>query len=288
MGMHGYARSFASLVIPLALVACGNGGSGGPDAGPPSDGPTQAPDFSVADSRITVTVHVGFDYANLAGVFADGPPLTHHVPAETEGSCRVIRYTPASCDPACTGDESCVAGACTAPPSRRDRGTLAWTWPDGARSVEADGVLAYYAEGGATQHGTTSITVDGLELALPTATQPIHDGDWAQDIEGRGPGADVALRWTNPVEGARVRLHMTDCTGSHGGLAEAELECEGPDTGELVIPGAFLDVMTNADWTRGECGSHTFQRYHRAVAPAESTRFETIGDGGFFWRPDFS
>jgi hypothetical protein len=91
MGLHGYARSFATVLIALAAVACGNSGSGRPDAGPPADGPTQAPDFSVADSPITVTVDVGFEYASLAGFFADGPPITHHVPAETEGSCRIIR-----------------------------------------------------------------------------------------------------------------------------------------------------------------------------------------------------
>lgn len=284
MQSHAHTRWLAAGLVLFA--ACG-GGSDAPDARPPSDGATAAPDFSISDSRLSVTVNVGFDYASLSGYFADGPPLPHHVPAETNGSCRIMRYTPASCDPACAGNETCVAGACLSPPSRRDRGTLTWTWPDGSRSIQPDGVLSYYADGGATQHGTTSIAVDGIELVLPTATQPIHDGDWAQDIQSRGAGADVTLRWTNPVEDARVRLHMTDCTGSHGGLAAAELECEAPDTGELVVPGAFLDIMVDADWTHGECGSHIFQRYHRATAPTESTRFETIGDGGFFWRPDF-
>jgi hypothetical protein len=245
------------------------------------------PDFSVADSRVVVSVHVGFDYARLSGFFADAPPVRQHVAAETEGNCRMMRYTPSSCTPACAGDETCVAGSCVAQPVRRGRGSLTWTWPDGTETVQPDGVLSYFAEGGATRHGTTSITVDGLELSLPTATQPMPASDWAADINSRSAGADVSLHWTNPVEGARVRLHMTDCTGSHGGLAAAELECDGADTGELVLPGAFLDIMADADWTHGECGSHIFERYHRTEPTTESTRLETVGDAGFFWRPDF-
>ena len=81
---------------------------------------------------------------------------------------------------------------------------------------------------------------------------------------------------------------MTDCTGSHGGLAAAELECEGPDTGDLVIPGAFLDVMDAGDWSHGECGSHAFERYHSAALEDDDTvRLETVGDAGFFYRPDW-
>ncbi|MBT3222533.1 MAG: hypothetical protein HN348_25955, partial [Proteobacteria bacterium] len=97
---------------------------------------------------------------------------------------------------------------------------------------------------------------------------------------------DAVLRWKNPVENARIRLHMTDCLGTHGGLAEAEIECEGPDTGELVIPGKYLDMLDDGDWSHGECGTHTFARYHSAAPEGDDTmRFETIGNEGLFYRP---
>jgi quercetin dioxygenase-like cupin family protein len=287
--------ALAPLVLAvLALIGCGGGGGSGADGGAIDAGATAdarpqdpRPDFSHANSRIAIGVNVTFDYAQLSGFFADGPPVSWQEPAESDGNCRIVRFAPSTCSPACSGEEICVGGTCLRTPRRVDRGALMWTWPDGMDTVAADGVRSYFAEGGATRHGLTSIEVDGISLELPTATQPMHDGDWAQLIESRAAGADVALRWTNPTDDARVRLHMTDCTGSHGGIAAAELECEGPDTGELVVPGALLDIMVDADWSRGECGSHRFERYHRAVAPSESMRLETVGDGGFFWRPGF-
>jgi hypothetical protein len=79
---------------------------------------------------------------------------------------------------------------------------------------------------------------------------------------------------------------MTDCTGSHGGFADAEIECEGPDTGELVIPGTFLDALEAGNWGQGECGLHTFDRYHSATPEGDTTvRFETVGPGDVFYFP---
>ena len=116
----------------------------------------------------------------------------------------------------------------------------------------------------------------------PNVPEPIRP--WDEVIRDRGDG-DATLRWSNPVPGARIRLHMTDCVGSHGGIAAAEIECEGPDSGGLVLPGAYLDLFDAGDWTHGECGSHTFERYQPAVAG--DLRLETVADGGLFYRPDW-
>jgi hypothetical protein len=103
----------------------------------------------------------------------------------------------------------------------------------------------------------------------------------------RGEGESASLRWSNPIQDARVRLHMTGCVGSHGGIATAEIECEGPDTGELVIAGVFLDALAAGDWTHGECGGHELLRYHAAADPQDDgLRFESGAVTQFFWRPD--
>lgn len=82
----------------------------------------------------------------------------------------------------------------------------------------------------------------------------------------------------------RIRLHMTDCTGSHGCFAAAELECEGPDSGALSCP-----EPSSIDSTpeRGECGAHTFERY-RITSPVgdASLRLETIARADFSYRPE--
>lgn len=47
---------------------------------------------------------------------------------------------------------------------------------------------------------------------------------------------------------------MTTGVATPGGVAHAEIECEEPDTGRLVLPGAFLDRLYETGWACGECG----------------------------------
>ncbi len=243
------------------------------------------PDFSDPHGLIQVETWLDYGETQLMGAFADGPRLRFHEESERIGNCRLMTYTPAPCDPPCDGDSSCVGGECVPWPVREDRGDLLWTWPDGEQTVSPDGALAYFATGAASTGGEVSIEVGELTLTSSTIERPVESGSWLDAITSRGSG-DATLRWKDPIVDARIRLHMTDCTGSHGGFAAAEIECEGPDSGELVIPGSFLDALEAGDWSHGECGSHTFERYH-ASAPDDDplTRLETIGAGGLFYFP---
>ena len=155
-------------------------------------------------------------------------------------------YTPSTCDPPCDGDAACVGGECVAWPVREDRDDLLQTWPDGDRTVSPDAANSYFATGLASTEGEVSIEVDGLALTASTIGPPVEDGSWVGAITSRSSG-DATLRWQDPILDARIRLHMTDCTGSHGGFAAAEIECEGPDTGEMVVPGSFLDELEAGD-----------------------------------------
>jgi len=243
------------------------------------------PDFS--DPHGLVQVETWFEYGETAlqGSFADGPRLRYHAEAERIGNCRLMTYTPSSCTPTCTGGDACVDGTCVSWPERQDLGELTWTWPDGEQTVTPDEFSGYYATGSASTEGDVSIEVGDYALTAPTIGPPAAVGSWVTAITTRGAG-DATLRWQDPIQDARVRLWMSDCTASHGGLAAAEIECEGPDTGELVVPGDFLDVLEDGDWSHGECGSHDFQRYH-AAAPADdaTVRLETLSDGGLYYFP---
>jgi hypothetical protein len=242
------------------------------------------PDFSEPHARIQAKTWFAFGETSLQGYFADGPDLRVHEETERIGSCRLMEYTPSMCTPDCGTDGVCVGGECVAWPERVDRGELDWSWPDGEQTVEPDDILGYWGTGAAESAGDVSITGEDISLTSPTIDSAEPVGAWDQLLEDRA--GDVTLRWSNPIQDARVRLFMTDCTGSHGGFADAEIECEGPDTGELVIPGTFLDLLEAGDWSRGECGSHTFDRYHSAAPDGDTTvRFETIGPGGFFYFP---
>jgi hypothetical protein len=222
----------------------------------------------------------------LDGYFADGPDRRVHVESDRIGNCRLVTYSPTTCTPTCTDMDLCIAGVCESPPTRVDRGVLRWVWPDGKQTIEPNELLAYYATGAASARGDASITVDGITLKAPTVDSPKPERDLAEVLRNRKPGEDATLRWTNTVTNARVRFHMTDCTGSHGRFAVAEIECEGPDTGELVVPGTFVNTVEAGDWSRGECGVHRFERYFSATPPGDdSVRFETVGDARFFYFP---
>ena len=278
--------SFFALLATLSLLlACDSseprpGGSGGYTRDLGDD-----PDFSDPHGLIQVQTWLDYGETQLQGGFADGPRLRFHHPSEVIGNCRLMTYTPSTCDPACDDAAACVDGECTAWPVRDDRGELLWSWPDGEQTVAPDEWNGYYGTGEAATEGEVSIEVGELSLTASTIGPPLESGSWVNQITSRGSG-DATLTWQDPILDARVRLHMTDCVGSHGGFAAAEIECEGPDTGELVIPGSFLDELEAGDWSHGECGSHTFERYHAAAADDEALeRLETIGPGGLFYFP---
>lgn len=247
-----------------------------------------APDFSAPHSRVQVDWWLDYGSASLSGVFADGPPLALQTEQAQEGSCRVVGYTPSFCDPGCTDGDVCVDGTCLSYPERIDAGALDWTWPGGGTQIEADSLLSYWGSAELSQEGESSLKVGALTLTLPTVVPPEPEGSWDEAFAARDDAQDVTLRWSNPIAGARVRLHMTDCVGSHGGIAAAEIECEGPDSGSLVIPGVFVDTLAAGDWSRGECGAYRVERYHAASDPEDvGLRYESQAITSFYWRPDW-
>jgi hypothetical protein len=273
------------LFAASMLLACPSPGPQPGGSGNYTKDLDDEPDFSDPHGLVQVESWLDYGETQLMGAFADGPRMRFHEESERIGNCRLMTHTPSTCDPPCEGDSSCLGGECVAWPVREDRGDLLWTWPDGEQTVTPDGTLAYFAIGSASSEGEVSIEVDGLALTASTIGPPLESGSFVDAITSRGSG-DATLRWKDPILDARIRLQMTDCTGSHGGFAAAELECEGPDSGELIVPGSFLDELEAGDWSHGECGSHTFERYHASAPDGEpTTRLETIGAGSLFYFP---
>jgi hypothetical protein len=279
-------------MLLITLLGC-------PDPGLPTPAPSDGssytaslgddPDFTKPESVLRARWWLEWGSGELTGYFGDAVPMEFHQESERIGNCRLMTYAPSTCDPDCTGTDMCVDGACVAYPVYSDRGDVLWTWPDGETTASPNGELLTYSVGvDASSEGETRIEVDGQVLDAPVNGPVVPDGDWGEQISRRGSGQDVTLRWDNPVENARVRVRMTDCTGSHGGFADAEIECEGPDTGALTLPGPFLDTLDAGAWGRGECGSHNFDRFHAAAPQDEPTfRFESVAPYGMFYRPDW-
>ncbi len=277
-----------STLVPRTLVlvflfACGGGSTSGPDAG--RSNADAGPMLGEAAGVLSVVSDPDGSYIGLDGTFNDGAPIEVRLEMARSGQCRWMKYTPALCDPACDlSSEMCVNGACQAFPSRLDKGSIEWTWPGGQTAVQPDGTNFYSASGNPSAHGMTQLTVNGETLAVETSQGPMPSNDWAQAIATRS--GDAVIRWSNPISGARVRLSMTDCVGSHGGIGETEIECEGPDTGELALPDEFLTALEAGDWSRGECGSHSLVRYVHDEAADGTFRFEARSFAGFFYVGD--
>ncbi len=215
---------------------------------------------------------VGDSFQMLQGRVWHSEPPDPFTETARHGFCRLLESEPSFCDPACEwGTQVCISGACQDYPARRDAGALTVSGALASPvTVRPDAVGEYaWARDAAPVNSRIRLAAAGgdvgafeLETCVPA---PIAvSGDWSQFLQQRLPGQDVELAWSNPQAGARVYLRMTTGVATHGGVAHAEIECEGPDTGRLVLPGAFLDRLYETGWACGECGGNTLYRYFSA------------------------
>lgn len=298
------------MLLPLAwLLACDGGGDGDPtdaptDSPPRDTAPTGTPDcaasltdalgaepsFDPPDGEIVV--HAGGYWASLYGWVAEGPPPAFHHETDRSGACRLLRYEASTCAPACALPDVCVDGACVSFPARRDGGLLsvttdAFTVDDLAQ----DDTLAWYTslpgpfEGGIEVAATGGAAAFSLASCAVVAPAPI--GDWSAALAARAPGEDVTLAWSPVDPSARVWMRMTTGLGTHGGVAHAEVECEGPDVGSLTLPGAFLDELYREGWSCGECGNNQLFRYRAGQASVDGldVRLTVRSPADFWFRP---
>ena len=239
------------------------------------------PDFTRATSTFAMDWWLAWGQAQLVGSFSKEPMPALRTEHSLSGQCRLMTWEPSNCGTTCPG--WCVDGECLEFPERYSEGEATWTWPDGETVVGPDEGLTYMAVAEATTMGESSLVLDALSLTVPTV-EPVELTE-ADPFSGRARGDDVTLAWGDPVDGARVRLFMTDCAGSHGGIGESEIECEGPDIGSITLPGVFLDALEDGDWSRGECGSHTLDRYHASASEDGELRLESAAPIYVYWFP---
>ena len=231
----------------------------------------------------------------FSGRVYDGAPPDPFTEAVREGHCRMLTSAQSFCDPACEwGTEVCIVDTCHTYPGVRSAGALTLTGVTGTPVTVQPQDPAYY-----TWDSTEAFTVENVQLAAagdvvaafeleacaPPQLTPV--GDWSALLEAREPGADVTLTWSDPAAGARVYLRMTTGIGTHGGVSPVEVECEGPDTGTLTLPGAFLDALFADGWSCGECGDNTLKRYFADEVEVSGTTIQlrVSTETTFWFRP---
>jgi hypothetical protein len=285
----------------LLLLACAGDDEKG-DTDPPVDtDPTGTPDCVAsytddlgpepAFARPLGEIVVNNDdyFPHVLGGVAEAPPLSFHVEADREGACRLVTWAPTSCTPACDFGAFCVDGECVTHPPRVDAGPLTLTGEGLDLVVPVDATSGWYAELPAPVTGGITASAAGGEAPAFTvgscAVNPIvPTGDWSALLAARADGQDVTLEWSPVDPSARISLHMTTGVATHGGVAHAEIECEGPDTGALAIPGRFLDALYAEGWSCGECGNNTLYRYRSGEVDAGGAPVRlTVRTGASFW-----
>lgn len=284
----------------LGLVACDDGGSSNNvnnannvnnvDCGAPGDA---GPRFDQTPNRFDV--RTGDGWRVLSGRVYDGAPPDPFTEAGRQGLCRLLTSAPTFCEPACEwGTEVCIAGTCRTYPGILSAGTLTLTGatgapvtvlPDDLGNYVWDSTEAFSVENVGLAAAGDLVGAFTLEACAPPQLAPV--GDWSALMEARAPGADVTLTWGAPAAGARIYLRMTTGIGTHGGVSPVEIECEGPDTGSLTLPGAFLDALYADGWACGECGDNTLRRYFAAETEVSGTRVQlrVSSETTFWFRP---
>ncbi len=312
---------WAGLLL-VGLVGCGDdtsvtgggqtggAGQGGNDGGSTSDGgqgpvgagdcsahtTSEGPDFDATEGLFTIRSESGeSDFAIFGGSVHSPPSAGFQTEEARQGQCRLLTFSQSICAPECDLGSFCIDGGCVTPTAALDAGTLTLTGIV-ADPVTADdgGIGIYYWSSdnagpygmSATLSATGGVTGDfNLDVCLPDALSPTSD--WSQLMEARAPGEDVTLAWSNPLPGARIYTRMTTGIGTHGGISPVEVECEGPDTGELTLPGAYLDQLFEDGWGCGECGDNQLKRYYSDDADITqgTARFRGETSTYFFFHP---
>jgi hypothetical protein len=269
-------------------------GAGGAGCAVTLDGRAE-PVFEQPTSRIRV--FAGSYYTVVEGVVLDGQRREIHTESARRGNCRLLTYdSPSFCDPACENPELCVGGVCERFPVPISAGTLSvGLGPNRTVNVPPSDLGHYY-------WGTEDFGFDALAsvtLSAPGDAAPAFDlvaclspaprptSEWNQLLQRRTAGEDVELAWSNPVPTARVYLRMTTCIGTHGGISPVEVECEAPDVGKLILPGAYLDALYEDGWGRGECGGNDVRRYHASQSGSgdEAVQLRAESIASFWFQP---
>ena len=284
------------LLAAMLLVGCGGGSpSGGePDArraGDDGGGPA-----GEAMGELVILSGGGYGHlwappAVFGSIWGDTPPAWHSEVAR-DGACRVLTYQPGFC-------AEC-AGVCLAPDECRP-------WPDylTAGAITVSGIAGddlvlepefdgrYQTWGGLpdplfADDAVVAVEAAGGEVAGFSASVPAVARLTIPSLDDAGrvvlsDGSDIELTWPAPVAGSRVHVFGHSGGALHGTPPEVILECDGEDTGSLVITADILEavpVIGSGCAKMHDCAKLGVMRYRRASAATEGGEvLLTVGNG---------
>ena len=270
----------------LAALACSDGPAATPDA--TTDAPADGDAGVGAPALGTITVLEdrwinpddgnAFASGRVLGYYLDAAPIQWHREEARVGDCALKRFTPASCTPACSGDQVCVAtNTCQTSPGFHGAGRLTLTGLAAPLSLADTG--GYYSP---TDVIPSELFADGATVTATLAggAVPGHTvtvGGVPPLVAAIGdkrtltPGAAHTITWTPAGGDARVALAINANNRGHGAPFEAIIACDVPDSaGSITIAAALVDAFPETRaWTvcaGSDCPPSVLRRYRRATA----------------------
>lgn len=287
------------FALLLSLAACGDDaqldGDGAPlpdsggdvfDGGPSADANTDPmPQFGDPAGTIRIMEEVWPTGTPMGTAWASirTAPDPFHTQTMASGACRLLEFEIVQCTPACPFDQYCDSnntcqpfpgwqsagdielGGLKANVTLRDMG--GYYYPEGPLPADL------YDDGDTITASASGDAFPAFDLSA-TGVAPIDvelSGEMSDELR-LTDGGDVTVSWGTADPGTRVRLWLPTPNNSHGAPSNFVIECEGPDTGSLVIPRAIVEAFP--DNPRAEiCAGHDcplswFMRY---TADTQST-----------------
>ena len=216
--------------------------------------------------------------------FRTGPWPTAIVVVAEAGACTMlagsndISYL---CGDACTwGEAACIAGSCVSYPGKASAGPIEVTGLNGPLTLVP-------AAGGYTFQG--DVPGDLFSAGAEIRAKAVGDATGAFELVARGVptlawnpkgfnmemGKDLVFHWTPaPDAPPGTRIYVNLQTGWHGTSTKAQIWCEGPDNGELVVPASMVDAFPVPSC--GMCESSYIARFTRDVVDLGAGPIELV------------
>jgi hypothetical protein len=314
-------RSCPKLIasLSLCLAACGGDSGDGPrgDAGPDPDAPAggSSCDPAATGDEATGVIRIGTSdgqagtTSTLRGVLVGGSgwffsglaPQRQHVSAE-EGDCVLYEWEPSFCDPACTTG-LCDDGECHAYPRYLSAGAIQVSIA-GGDPIEVDPDAPSFW---GMEYRATLASPPGPGDEVSVCATGADTAGFAADLQAVGPldgdlvpedrvfpladGGDRRLSWSGAEAGARVRLTLNADNEAHGLPFRAILQCDAPDTGELVVPQALIEAFPaiarppeNFGCSGTDCPLSEIVRYRAARVSEGGLDLEIRAEAGIEFR----
>jgi hypothetical protein len=288
-----WSKITAALIAMLAACADPSSapdagtedGVAGADASPNAPDAQVEPIFPSPRGEVMVVVYQDADYGGtpaygLTSVwFAGETPRAPQTEVAREGACRLLELQLGDCENCngwCAPPSDCIPY-----PTYVSAGAVTMSAGDWEETVEDHGGIYYQTQfdpdaislGDVVRASAAGADFPEFDLQVPYVGEPpiLSEPPLVENVTlVANNGEDLALRWGPSAAETRIWLRVT-VNNHHGSGDYGVIECDAPDTGELVVPQAIVEgfpesIGGNIVAGPRPYGSGVLRRYRRTAA----------------------